>query len=343
MDKNRILTIDLKNRVFKDSLILDIGSLKLDNKCSIDLNTTNCIESLKETFFSGRFNELKEKINNIECVLINDTDEALYKEFIGLKEFFECYTDAFQYISKFEQDNNDIELFLKIKMAVYNLNMLDYNNKLCEFKEVYDELINKVNKILNSYDLASVLDEFTQIIEQDGVNYKDIAYIDQIVQTVKFYFNEDNIKMIANTLSFNIDRVKENILQEYNLGINTENNIKFLISKKYNCLIEDEHFKKYIQNLKQKYKTVEEIEKELQNIYELYKLNNSKSFGEYYKNISNILTNFVVMFPEFYKEYISRRLFKRNIFFYNIGELNKEIEDYVSNIQVIDKNKSVPI
>lgn len=335
MQNKKILSINLKNRTCGNSIIVDLSNSK-SQICYLDLDIENIIQDLTQNFLKDENKNLENKLKSIEMVLDIDKDIERKKQLSSLKEFLQAYIEVIKNMNEFETGKNDIEQILKLKKSENLLKMINLTNNLTVYEEKYNVILEKLSNIIQNYNLEKNF----KILVSD-ITKEKIPYVQYIINELRITFGELNLPREIIYFLYDIEELKKQILEEYNLG--EKSNIKYLVDYRYKGIIKDKSFNKYLNKLNLTFKNVEEVTRQLKKVYLLYDLNCCINFGQYLNMLSKIYAPQVMNLSSYYSEYIARKVFEKHKKYYNMEELNSDIKFYLNKINFKIDEESILI
>ncbi|WP_142413363.1 hypothetical protein [Hathewaya massiliensis] len=334
--EDKILTIDLKNRKFKDSIIFDISSLKGTDSVVLDLDFQGALQGIGENIKKGYFENSLEGLKKIEPYFESNKNHDLYEDYCLFKDISEIINKVMKNL----KSNIGLEEFFNLKFAYYSFKKIYSEYDISYFDDVYEKIMEHLRRCFEENKLLELMKKF----KNNPDNMEDFSYVAYMLEKFNgIYLESEEEKEIFNELITWVKEARSKALQNYNNKIGVPSSIKALLPYEYRDFIEHNKFKLYIKDLKPSYEDYESLRYDLKNIYILYKINTSSDFYNYYNNISLLSLDKFNDLSDYYKEYITRKLFDKSSKYYSLKGLKSDLDAFIKKLDISTKTKSIPI
>ncbi|GAA0788584.1 hypothetical protein [Hathewaya limosa] len=335
----KILTIDLKNRTFKDSIILDLSDIKDKKFLRLNLVVEKSLNKIKNFLKDGELQSAKLELETIKPYFKENKDSEFLQEYNMYNEVCLILICA---IKELYEDEDELNKFLKLSEIFHQLIIFKVSNDISYFIEFYDEHLIKLEQYVINYDLLKVLKNLKKQLDKG----EKLSYVMEIVDKLsETYIYKDEEKKELEGLQHIIKELREDKIKTYNDG--TKNDklciVKFLMPYRYRRMVKDSKFDEYVKILNCTYSDYEEIENDLYNMHKLYILNKSNTYEEFYKTIINFKHIIDFRLSEYASYYIIRRLFEKNKNYYSIKELEADTCEIMKLLKIKKNTNSIPV
>lgn len=340
--KDKVLTIDLKNRTYGNSIILDVTFLDGEGDLRIDLDLRGALQNIKNSIRDGYIEESEKTVRGIEPFFETHRSHELFNEYNGLKKV----SNHMFVVMENSNKRIGLEEYLEIRDTYrFFLNFRE-GNDISYFEYTYNNVVEKLSEFLEEYDLMELIQEIKDSIKStDNISY--VAYVIDKIKKSDICGQEEVMVLEAlEGLKEELNDFRSKTLDKYNNKLGTISSIKALVPYEYKKLINDKNFKIYIKTLKKSYDDYEELKNDFNLIYKLYILNNSRNYVEFYRNLMELSVGYFQDFCNlngYYREYVSRNVFKLDKKYYSIDSIADCTNEIINNLSIDDSGNILHI
>ncbi|MEG0308857.1 MAG: hypothetical protein RR636_12995 [Clostridium sp.] len=340
MDNNKILIIDLKNRLDKNSIILNLDECgdKLSNTI-LELDINKCIKGAKKSIKEREYVKGEEILNKSKILLSNNRvllSDLEIKEYLFLSKLVKAVILSEEILIQ----ENSLDNYVKCRDIINDLGEIGVEEGFYEFRDAYNNILNTLKNKIKSFDTRTMLRKIESEIENLNSIYEVMRNID-MVNSIKFEGKEDRDTL--REINSIREKILNNVVKEYSNGIDTYNNIKILCGYKYKDLIDDKEYEKYIKLLNKIYTDYNECVADINEIHNVLRLNNSTEFNEFKDVLFLLPLTRLVNLTKYLREYVARKLFYEDANYYSVEEIIKRTDDIINEVNLSNYPTMIPI
>ncbi|SHK08676.1 hypothetical protein SAMN02745248_01746 [Hathewaya proteolytica DSM 3090] len=331
--KQRVVTVDLKNRKHHESLILDIGELEGNGVVSLKLDFNNSINTINKYINEGKIEESEKAIERYKDSFAACSDKEVHHQFVQLKNI----SNSIYNIEK-NLDTYNIEAYRVIRQSHKFLVEYMREHDISAYTVEYLTSVQKSEKYMDDFDFKMVLEKLMCNINMES----QYAYLYDVVDFIK----KGNIHFSMEPQALEVFQRLSNIVEQYNgelIKKYNNNSARISLVKKlvtYGCgkLIEEGTFKIYIKSLKDHYneEDMDQLRRDFEELFVLYKMNSADSFEEFYYNLYIMAEKYAPDFMalnEYYKKYVAKNMYKNGKKSYDKNSFCKIVSQNVESVE----------
>lgn len=338
MKEDKILIIDLKERLCDDSVILNIdenhtSSMTLD--FNLGKNNDKVLQCIKNREIDKSLLLLKNSEKIAKQQFIKNNYPVEVRKNLILNRFANAANHAEEAIS----EDKSIENFLKCKDASKKISKTYINNvynEMPELTETYEFFTNKLKEKVNSYNTEELIRALKgKLIKEDKLNqYINVSpHLKKVIGTTEE----------GKALLLHIEEVNKALIEEFNSGINRNDVLKKIFGQDYKDFLNSNELNKYLEALNSKYESYEEIKKSMEVINNIYLMNTANNFDAYYNPLMSIYIIKLINITSYLREYIARTMFNDKIKYYCVEEIEQRIDDLINEVNLSNYPTMIPI
>gem|GEM_PF-6640286 len=338
MKEDKILIIDLKERLCKGSVILKIDESE-SSDITLDFNlgkdNQKALQCIKNKGIDESLSILKHNENMVKQQFVKSTYPEEVRKHLILSRVAKAAEHAGQAINGRESIDN----FLQCKDALKKLSSVYVNNiynEMPELTEVYEFFISKMNERINSYNSEELTKEL-----KANLNLED-----KMQQYIKI---SSNLKRVIGSteegkaLLLHIEEINGGLLEKFNSSIDKRNMLKKIFGQDYKELLNCDEVNKHLEILNSKYEGYEQIKEDMEIINNIYLMNTAKNFDDYYNSLLSLSITKLINITSYLREYIAITMFNDKTNYYCVKKIEQRINDIINEVNISNYPTMIPI